>query len=314
MGLISRVSSRTYRFFSRKPNQKTTTMGKTKGRRKPKGGLVKIQKNKAYFKRYQTKFRRRREGKTDYQARKGLCAQYKNKFNTPKYRMIVRSTNKDVVCQIAYSRMQGDIIVAAAYSHELPRYGLSVGLKNYKLDELYVGQAEADGEEYNVEPVDDGPRPFRCFLDVGLNRTTTGNKVFGALKGALDGGLDIPHNNKRFPGFDDESKEFDAETHCGYIFGSNIKDYMEALKEENDETYAKQFSKYIKEGIEPDQLEDLYSKVHENIRKDPTYKKVENAKASEAKRWAPKRRSLSQRKDRIAQKKASFLKALAEEE
>merc|ERR1711979_155851 len=84
MGLISRVSSRTYRFFSR-TNQKTTTMGKTKGRRKPKGGLVKIQKNKAYFKRYQTKFRRRREGKTDYQARKGLCAQYKNKFNTPKY-------------------------------------------------------------------------------------------------------------------------------------------------------------------------------------------------------------------------------------
>jgi len=307
-------------------------MGKTKGRRKPKGGLVKIQKNKAYFKRYQTKFRRRREGKTDYQARKGLCAQYKNKFNTPKYRMIVRCTNKDVVCQIAYSRMQGDIIVAAAYSHELPRYGLSVGLKNYaahyctglllarrvlnkfKLDELYVGQEEADGQEYNVEPNDDGPRPFRCFLDVGLNRTTTGNKVFGALKGALDGGLDIPHNNKRFPGFDDESKEFDAETHCGYIFGSNIKDYMEALKEENDETYAKQFSKYIKEGIEPDQLEDLYSKVHENIRKDPAYKKVDNKKAGEAKRWAPKKRSLSQRKDRIAQKKASFLKALAEEE
>merc|ERR1712158_48185 len=296
MGLISRVSSRTYRFFSR-TNQKTTTMGKTKGRRKPKGGLVKIQKNKAYFKRYQTKFRRRREGMTDYQARKGLCAQYKNKFNTPKYRMIVRSTNKDVVCQIAYSRMQGDIIVAAAYSHELPRYGLSVGLKNYaahyctglllarrvlnkfKLDELYIGQAEADGEEYNVEPVDDGPRPFRCFLDVGLNRTTTGNKVFGALKGALDGGLDIPHNNKRFPGFDDE-------------------------------TYAKQFSKYIKAGIEPDHLEDLYSKVHENIRKDPAYKKVDNKKAGEAKRWLPKKRSLSQRKDRIAQKKASFLRGL----
>merc|ERR1712076_304735 len=280
MGLISRVSSRTYRFFSRKP-PKTTTMGKTKGRRKPKGGLVKIQKNKAYFKRYQTKFRRRREGKTDYQARKGLCAQYKNKFNTPKYRMIVRCTNKDVVCQIAYSRMQGDIIVAAAYSCT----GLLLArrvLNKFKLDELYVGQTEADGEEYNVEPVDDGPRPFRCFLDVGLNRTTTGNKVFGALKGALDGGLDIPHNNKRFPGFDDESKEIDA----------------------------KQFSRYIKAGIEPDQLEDLYSKVHENIRKDPAYKKVDNKKAGESKRWMPKKRSLSQRKDRIAQKKASFLRGL----
>jgi len=60
--------------------------------------LIKVQKNKAYFKRFQPKFRRRREGKTDYQARRGLCAQYKNKFNTPKYRLVVRTTNRDVIC------------------------------------------------------------------------------------------------------------------------------------------------------------------------------------------------------------------------
>ncbi|CAF4410778.1 unnamed protein product, partial [Rotaria magnacalcarata] len=40
-------------------------------------------------------------------------------------------------------------------------------------------------------------RPFRCYLDVGLARTTTGAKVFGALKGAVDGGLDIPHRPLR---------------------------------------------------------------------------------------------------------------------
>jgi len=305
-------------------------MAKNKRRGKPKGGLVKIQKTKAYFKRYQVKFRRRREGKTDYQARKGLCAQYRNKFNTPKYRLIVRTTNKDVVAQIAYSRMQGDIIVAAAYSHELPKYGLNVGLKNYaahyctglllarrvlkkfKMDELYKGQEEADGDDYNVEPVDDGPKPFRCFLDVGLTRTTTGNKVFGALKGALDGGLDIPHNTKRFPGYDAEAKSFDAETHCGYIYGANIKEYMESLKEEDDEAYAKQFSRYIAAGIEPEGLEDLYSSVHEKIRANPEHVKKENPKAGEAKRWKPVKRSLAQRKDRIKQKKASFIHALEE--
>lgn len=305
-------------------------MAKKTRRGKQKGGLVKIQKTKAYFKRYQVKFRRRREGKTDYQARKGLCAQYRNKFNTPKYRLVVRTTNKDVVCQIAYSRMQGDVIVAAAYSHELPNYGLSVGLKNYaahyctglllarrvlkkfKMDELYKGQEEADGDDYNVEPVDDGPKPFRCFLDVGLTRTTTGNKVFGALKGALDGGLDIPHCNKRFPGYDTESKAFDAETHCGYIYGANIKEYMESLKEDDDEVYAKQFARYIKAGIEPEGLEDLYSSVHENIRANPVHTKTVNNKASEAKRWKPVKRSLAQRKDRIKQKKASFIHALEE--
>ena len=40
---------------------------------------------------------------------------------------------------------------------------------------------QATGEDYNVEAGDDR-RPFRALLDVGLVRTTTGNRVFGALK------------------------------------------------------------------------------------------------------------------------------------
>jgi large subunit ribosomal protein L5e len=94
-------------------------------------GFVKIVKNKQYFKRFQVKFRRRREGKTDYYARKRLVVQEKNKYNTPKYRLIVRFTNKDIICQVAYARIEGDVIICAAYSHELPRYGVKVGLTNY---------------------------------------------------------------------------------------------------------------------------------------------------------------------------------------
>lgn len=63
-------------------------------------GFVKVVKNKAYFKRYQVKLKRRREGKTDYYARKRLTVQDKNKYNTPKYRLIVRFTNKDVIAQV----------------------------------------------------------------------------------------------------------------------------------------------------------------------------------------------------------------------
>lgn len=40
------------------------------------------------------------EGKTDYYARKRLVIQDKNKYNTPKYRMVVRFTNKDIICQV----------------------------------------------------------------------------------------------------------------------------------------------------------------------------------------------------------------------
>ena len=140
-----------------------------------------------------------------------MVVQAKNKYNTPKYRLIVRLTNKDVVAQIAYARIEGDHIVAAAYAHELPRYGVKVGLTNYAacyctglllarrilqkfgLDKLYEGQTEVDGNMFSVEDNDEGPGAFRANLDVGLSRTTTGAKVFAVMKGAVDGGIEVPH-------------------------------------------------------------------------------------------------------------------------
>jgi large subunit ribosomal protein L5e len=70
-------------------------------------------------------------GKTDYRARIRLTTQDKNKYNTPKYRYVVRFTNKDIVAQITYATLAGDIVLTAAYAHELPRYGLKGGLTNY---------------------------------------------------------------------------------------------------------------------------------------------------------------------------------------
>lgn len=61
------------------------------------------------------------------------------------------------------------------------------------LDGLYTGVTEVTGEEYNVEALDKGPGAFQCYLDTGLMRTTTGSRIFGAMKGAVDGGLNIPH-------------------------------------------------------------------------------------------------------------------------
>jgi large subunit ribosomal protein L5e len=94
-------------------------------------GHVKILKTAAYHQRYQVKYRRRREGKTDYLARKRLVVQDKNKYGSPKYRLVVRCTNKDVICQIMHSKIVGDVCLCAAYSHELPKYGIEVGLTNY---------------------------------------------------------------------------------------------------------------------------------------------------------------------------------------
>lgn len=292
-------------------------------------GFVKVVKNKQYFKRFQVKFKRRREGKTDYYARKRLIVQDKNKYNTPKYRLIVRLSNKNVTAQIAYSRIEGDHIVCAAYSHELPKYGIKVGLTNYAaayatglllarrllkqlgLDSLYEGTTDVTGDEYNVEGVEDGPGAFRCYLDVGLQRTTTGARVFAAMKGAVDGGLNIPHSTKRFPGFDPESKTLNAEVHRGHIMGKHVADYMKSLEEEDSEAFKRQFSQYIKLGINADQIENLYKNAHAAIRADPTTsKKVEKAPATKKKRWNRAKLTLAERKNRVAQKKASYLKKL----
>ncbi|KAF8041519.1 hypothetical protein BT93_A0197 [Corymbia citriodora subsp. variegata] len=59
--------------------------------------FVKAQKSNAYFKRYQVKYKRRRDGKTDYRARIRLINQDKNKYNTPKYRFVVRFVSFNVV-------------------------------------------------------------------------------------------------------------------------------------------------------------------------------------------------------------------------
>jgi len=61
------------------------------------------------------------------------------------------------------------------------------------LDGIYKGQKDVNGEYYCVEEADGQAKPFHAVLDVGLMRTTTGAKIFGALKGAVDDGLNIPY-------------------------------------------------------------------------------------------------------------------------
>jgi len=286
---------------------------------------VKVVKSKAYFKRYQVQFRRRREGKTDYHRRKKLTAQDKNKYNSPKYRLVVRITNSDVVCQIAYAKIAGDVILAAAYAHELPRYGLPVGLTNYSacyctglllarrllkkigLENRYRGKVEADGKLFLPvrQKRQRGRRPFTALLDVGLARTTTGARIFAAMKGAVDGGIRVPHSPNRFRGYDGEKKQYNPEAARGYIFGEHVSKFMADLKENDPERYKKQFSQYIIHKVTSDKLEGILKKVHASIRKNPQHIKRVNKKAGKKSKRRGKL-TLAQRKHRVDVKVAAF--------
>jgi large subunit ribosomal protein L5e len=263
-------------------------------------GFVKVQKNKAYYKRLQTKYRRRREGKTDYHARRKMVAQDKNKYNTPKFRLIARITNKRIICQIAYATIQGDRMLCQADSKELANYGVPTGHTNYAacyatglliarraldlvgLADSISGMEECNAEEVHVEDEDNERTPFKVILDVGLIRTIPGSRVFGILKGAVDGGLHIPHSVKKFPGFKEPEErgqdyEYDAPAHLERILGNHLSEYMEMLQEEDPERYKVAFSSFIENDIEADGVEDMYKECHSKIREDPKFTKKENS-------------------------------------
>lgn len=310
--------------------------------------FIKQVKSKAYFKRFQVKYRRRREGKTDYYARKHLVAQEKNKYNNPKYRFTVRVTCSKVICQVISSTLKGDRVLEQANSKELRRYGLNAGLTNYAacyctglllarrllkkqgLDDMYKGVAAPTGAAFDVyedmekrqgEGESLERRPFKAALDVGLVHTTTGNRVFGALKGACDGGMHIPHSTKRFPGTKEEGAKtkYNADVHRQRIFGLHVQKYMAKLKESSEEDYKRQFSDWDK-ALGGKTVEAIIKGVHAAIRKDPTHQKPARAhkpvhvregtfiKTSKARYPRPHRLTNAQRKENV---KAKILKASA---
>ena len=209
----------------------------------------------------------------------------------------------------------------------LPRYGISFGLKNYAaayctgllcarrllnklgLDKTYEGVAKATGEVYHGEEAAAAARPFRALLDVGLVRTTTGARVFGAMKGAVDGGLDIPHTEKRFPGYSrgegkDTKPSFDPTVLKKRIFGGHVSTYMTEMQEEDPDKFAAHFSEYAKTGKTPADMEKLYAAAHAAIRKNPAH--VATTKKAKNTTHLPRARMSRQQKlSRVHQKLAS---------
>lgn len=226
-------------------------------------------------------------------ARQKMISQDVNKYLAPKYRLVARFTNSKVITQVVYSTLKGDKVLAQATSQELKKFGLTTGLTNYsasyatglllarrvlstlKLDKTFQGNKKIDGNDYDVSAAQAGDRrPFTCILDIGIIRPTIGNRVFGVLKGATDGGLHVPHSVRKFPGYskdkDTKKDTYEAETHRDRIFGSHIDEYMQKLKSESQEAYNRQFSQWDKCLTENKvkSVEELMEKVFEGIKKD----------------------------------------------
>jgi len=234
-----------------------------------------------------------------------MILQDKTKFNAPKYRLVTRLSNRDITAQIVHAKVGGDDVVMAAYSHELPLFGVKHGLTNYAAayatglllarrtltkigaDKKFPGVKEATGEFKKVQdkkdPIeDDSAFPFKAILDIGLARSTTGARIFAVLKGAVDGGLCVPHKENRFAGFNKEKSALDAKVCRDHIFGLHVAAHLKDIKAENDanpDEKTCQFSRYFNDKVAPDSIEKMYKSAHVAIRANPMLRKAKTNKA-----------------------------------
>jgi large subunit ribosomal protein L18 len=195
------------------------------------GGNVKMAKSSNY----RVKLRRRREGKTDYQARKALVT-------SRRPRLVTRASNKNVTAQIIIAKLHGDEVLAAANSRELVKnYGWMAPTGNipaaYLTGYLCGLKAKSSGIE-------------GAILDMGLVSPTKGAKVFAVLSGVVDAGVEIPHSEDKIV------KE--------RIKGDHISKYGKSLGAGSEEYQAK-FSKYIEQGVAPEKIGEQLTKAKADI-------------------------------------------------
>ncbi|MGB9675394.1 MAG: 50S ribosomal protein L18 [Candidatus Nanoarchaeia archaeon] len=137
----------------------------------------------AHGPRYAVKFRRRREGKTNYAKRLALL-----KSGLP--RLVVRSSNNKIIGQIIAYDPKGDRTLLTVLSTELKNYGWTFGCKNTPAAYLTGVLLGKKALEKNIKDV---------VLDIGLKRPTKGAKVFAFAKGAKDAGLQLNLSDKNIP-------------------------------------------------------------------------------------------------------------------
>jgi large subunit ribosomal protein L18 len=186
---------------------------------------------------YQTKFKRRASGKTDYRKRLAFA-------RSKEVRIAVRKTNKQVTAQAIAFNLKGDETIAAATSKELSKFSFygtnntpSAYLTGFLLGKRMAGLTN------------------KAILDIGRRSQSHGSVVFACLKGLIDAGITIPHSPEAIP----SDKR---------INGSELDEYAKQNPTK--------FSNYQKAGINPGELSKAFEKAKAEIEKvKPTSKTVE---------------------------------------
>ncbi|EHP69411.1 ribosomal protein L18 [Metallosphaera yellowstonensis MK1] len=185
---------------------------------------------------YKVKFRRRREGKTNYYRR------YTYVINKAT-RLVVRLTNKYFIAQVVKFDPKGDIVIASAHSSELAKYG-------WKGDENNTTACYLTGYLLGVRARKAGIK--EVYADIGLFTPTPGARIFYGIKGAIDAGLTVPLGDVKI----DKTR----------LTGAHVAKYAELLERQDPEKFKRQFSRYISRGLDPRELPSHFQEVLNKIK------------------------------------------------
>jgi large subunit ribosomal protein L18 len=181
-------------------------------------------------------YRRKREGKTDYKRRLALLL-----GNKP--RLVIRRSGKNTLLQLVEYSRAGDRVVASAHTSQLKKYGWVTSRSNLPaayLTGILLGRLALQ------------KKISEAVVDIGLQNSTKGSRLYAALKGALDAGLKIPHSEEVLP-----KQE--------RIVGAHIASYAKKLKQESPERFQRQNSQYLANKIAPESYQEYFERVKEQI-------------------------------------------------
>ncbi|MBN2202585.1 MAG: 50S ribosomal protein L18 [Candidatus Aenigmarchaeota archaeon] len=132
--------------------------------------------------RYLMPFKRRRQKKTDYKKRLAL-------LKSGKTRLVIRKSLSNITVQFVDYIPEGDKTLACASSTELKKFDWT---KNGNVPAAYLTGllAGMKAKEKKIEG---------AVLDMGLQTSTKGSRIYAALKGVVDAGIIVPHSEEILP-------------------------------------------------------------------------------------------------------------------
>ena len=184
------------------------------------------------------RYKRARKRKTNYKTRLNL-------LKSRGSRIVIRLSEKNIWAQVVNFETKGDKVLAAAHSKELAKIGWNYSRSNTPAAYL-TGMLLAKKAKSNKVAGD-------LIIDIGMNKSIPGSKLYACLKGMIDNGLSVKHSADVLPSDD-------------RVSGKHISDYANKIKEDK-QSYEKQFSKYLKAKVLPEKISEKFEEVKKNIAK-----------------------------------------------